>query len=167
MNNFKKGFTLVELLVVIAIIGVLATIVLVSLNSSRAKARDTRRATDIDTIFGALNVYYSTYGCLPTPDSTACNNDYAGIPDDGAGGWDTSQTTQGNGTFMTFLSNLSLIPSVPVDPVNNATYYYEYNCYPAAQLLCNGISGPCIVYKSEVTNTSVYKNDSGLTQVCK
>jgi prepilin-type N-terminal cleavage/methylation domain-containing protein len=42
-TRFAKAFTIIELLVVISIIGILATIVLAPLSTSRAKGRDARR----------------------------------------------------------------------------------------------------------------------------
>ncbi len=61
----KKGFTLIELLVVISIIGLLSSVVLTSVNSARAKARDARRITDLKQIQTALEFYYDTNGSYP------------------------------------------------------------------------------------------------------
>ncbi len=58
----RAGFTLIELLVVIAIIGILATIVLVSLNSARQKARNTRRVSDLRQIQLGSEIYYDKNG---------------------------------------------------------------------------------------------------------
>ena len=65
MNKFRKGFTLVELLVVIAIIGILASVVLVSLNSARGKARDARRISDLHQVALALDNYYDANQAYP------------------------------------------------------------------------------------------------------
>ena len=60
MSTLKKkaGFTLIELLVVIAIIGILASVVLASLNSARKKSRDARRVSDIKEVQLALELYF-------------------------------------------------------------------------------------------------------------
>jgi prepilin-type N-terminal cleavage/methylation domain-containing protein len=71
-NNQKTltGFTLIELLVVIAIIGLLATIVMVSLNTARSKARDARRVSDVRQMQLALQMEYDKAGSYPAALST-------------------------------------------------------------------------------------------------
>jgi len=64
-QKISSGFTLVELLVVISIIGLLSSIVLTSVNSARAKARDARRAADIRQLQTALELYYDANGSYP------------------------------------------------------------------------------------------------------
>ncbi len=65
-----RGFTLIELLVVIALIGILASIILVSLSSAQAKGRDAKRIADIRTIQLSLEQYYSDNLSYPLQLST-------------------------------------------------------------------------------------------------
>ena len=65
---FKKisGFTLVEIMVVIAIIGILTTLVMVSLDNTKKTARNARRLADIKQLQLGLKMYYNDNGFYPT-----------------------------------------------------------------------------------------------------
>lgn len=65
MNEYKKGFTLIELLVVISIMGTLASIVLVSINSARAKGRDAYRVGSLKSFSTALELFYDSHQRFP------------------------------------------------------------------------------------------------------
>ena len=84
----KKAFTLVELLVVVAIIGLLSTLSVVALNSARAKARDSRRLSDIKQLRTALDMYYDSAGTYPDSLTPGSPLSYGGmiflakVPDD-------------------------------------------------------------------------------------
>mgnify|MGYP001607834881 CR=1 FL=1 len=67
----KKGFTLIELLVVIAIIGILASVVLASLNSARAKGANAAIKANLANVRAQAELVYD--GLTPNGYGTATN----------------------------------------------------------------------------------------------
>ncbi len=73
----SRGFTLIELLVVIAIIGILASVVLASLDSARNKGIDTAVKSNLKGIREQAAIFYDdsgyTYSGLCATDSNVLN----------------------------------------------------------------------------------------------
>ena len=158
MNDYRKGFTLIELLVVVAIIGILASVVLASLNSARAKARDARRLSDVTQLRNAFNLYAndnngnfplaSGYYCIGLNDGQTCWNGFA----HNSGGTGASGST----ALMSALAPYMPTPPADPSPTRSVGDRYIYSANSGEAWHCTNpnppITGSFIVWEPENTN---------------
>ncbi len=113
----QKGFSLIELLVVVAIIGVLASIVLISVNTVREKAKDAKRKAEVSGIGRLI-----TASCY--------------LPDAGAGEYDIVDLI--DELVLNYPQYASYVSQIPKDPsASGALSLYMYTV---------DINGKCAVY---------------------
>ncbi len=91
------------MLIVIVIIGILAAALIPRLQSVQSRARDTKRKTDLRTIYNANEIYFIDTGVYP-PDDT---------PGGSPGAWRHSYVAA---PWIPALSGI--LSSIPVDPIN-------------------------------------------------
>lgn len=115
----NKGFTLIEILVVIGIIAVLATIVIIAINPARqfAQARNTQRASNVETILNAVghniadNKGLFTCSGIGTAITTAT----------------TSIGTDSGNSNLNCLAPIYISAGIPMDPTNGSSADTQYD----------------------------------------
>lgn len=121
-RSLVSGFTIIELLVVISVIALLASVIMVSLNSARAKARNAKRVSDLLQIQTALELYYDDNNRYPV---TGWRSQCAGW-----GGFAQNMVVYdpaaAKGIVPTYMARLPADPSMDI-VANTACYIYTSN----------------------------------------
>ena len=104
----KQGFTLLELLITIALIGILSSIIAMTMVNPQKNARDAKRKSDLELIRSGLEIYSSDCGSYPAT-SSFIPGTASPLPLSG-----TTGTCSGN-TYIT---------TVPVDQTSGRNYSY-------------------------------------------
>lgn len=146
---------MIELLVVIVIIGILTSVSIFALAGSRETSRDARRKADLEKIRSALELYKADNGCYPPycddtePPEICCDTSRGAIhyisgscPNCGTAitGSDWESVDPGTPASVNLIRP-ALVPkymdALPIDPINDADYYYSY------EPTCNQNSNIC------------------------
>ena len=131
----NQGFTLIELLVVIAIIGILASIIMVSLNDAKKSAKDVVIKSTIQEAAKIAEVFFDDTGSY----NLLCNE-----AEFSAGGVIKNSISENGGSFSCgdavngycFSSTLNMDGSVCVDGYRELKYGFECDA-TGDDIICN------------------------------
>jgi len=139
MHTIKsRGFTLIELLVVIAIIGILASVVLASLNSARDKGADAAIKSSLNNARAQAELFYDDNG-----------SDYTGV------------CATGSGTIEQFETGASNAGSAATECADDTSAWALQ-----AQLVSDTGTYYCVDSTGQATTTGADTIEDGSDYVC-
>jgi general secretion pathway protein G len=130
----NAGFTVAELLIALVIVGILAGLVLFSVQGTQTTSRDSERTTDLETIHGKLEEYYEDKGGYPNTISAALLS-----------GIDPEALVDPRGNSIQIASAVSDQVAAMAAANPTTTTNYEYIPYPVG---CNTITCTGYVLKA-------------------
>lgn len=139
----SKSFTLLELLIVIGILAVLSTALIMVIRPAEQfrKSRDSSRVSQLDSLRTALNMAlmenvslgedHTVYLSLPSNDPSCSDLSLPPLPNSWTYHCSNSQNFRkidGTGWIPINFTQLVTVnlPALPIDPLNNTTYYFTY-----------------------------------------
>lgn len=147
----KKGFTMIEILVTISLVGLLAVIVLASVGTARAKARDAKRISELQQLQKALELYFDRHEYYPaSPRICTIDDSYSGD----CGGVGNSTDWHAASDLRALVAE-GYVSELPKDPVDAGKYFYRYRSILPGETIpavlkasaCSGNAAePCFYY---------------------
>lgn len=126
---YKRGFTLIELLVVIAIIGILASVVLASLNSARDKGTDAANKSTVNNLRAQAELSYDDEGDY----SEVCNTEIG----------QAVEAIEQNGTCTVSTDGDEWAAEVQLISASTTTYYCVDSTGAAVEGTSKGTAAVC------------------------
>lgn len=140
MKHKEGGFTIVEVTIIVVVVGILASIVTISIANARTISRDNTWRLNAQAIASKLELYYKQGKDITTlgmtyPTTKTITNDFSKVIDNPA--VSESPTSSGNSLFAaTTASRLS------ANDVNTGVYIYQP--FDSNGKLC--VTAPCVRY---------------------
>lgn len=136
LKKRNQGFTIVELLIVIVVIGILALLVITTYSGIQAKARNSKRQTDVASLQTQIEAFFSQNGYYPS------------LTDMNSASWLTTNMKSLDQNALIDPSNPTQSKTLVTAPVAKS---YSYAVTDSADASCEATDTNCAKYTLTAT----------------